>query len=156
AIEFLFYAVAPLIVRKLRNVFLFAAIGLAYHAALVLIGERHVAYTYQFFPSAIWFFAIGILAFFVYRRYRDTLASRPVRMVLTTVALVILVNLTGEKLFFPETRIAYVTLAIACTLPVLHALTQRIWIDRTIGELSYGMYLVHMPVIYAYQYYLGG
>jgi peptidoglycan/LPS O-acetylase OafA/YrhL len=65
------------------------------------------------------------------------------------------VNIIGRKLFFPDVRIAYVTLAIACTLPVLHALTQRIHIDRTVGELSYGMYLVHVPVIAAYQYYLG-
>jgi peptidoglycan/LPS O-acetylase OafA/YrhL len=156
AIEFLFYAIAPLIVRNLRNVFLFAGIGLAYHAVLVLIGERHVAYTYQFFPSAIWFFAIGILAFHVYRRYRDALTSRPLPMVLATVVLVVLINIIGKKIFAHDVRIAYVTLAIACTLPVLHALTQRIWIDRTVGELSYGMYLVHVPVIAAYQYYLGG
>ena len=154
AIEFLFYAVAPLIVRKLRNVFVFAGIGLAYHVVLVLIGERHVAYTYQFFPSAIWFFAIGILAFHAYRRYRDALTSRALHMAFATVALVILVNFAGKKLFFPEDRMAYVTLAIACALPVLHALTQRIWIDRSVGELSYGMYLVHVPVIYAYQDYL--
>jgi peptidoglycan/LPS O-acetylase OafA/YrhL len=76
-------------------------------------------------------------------------------MLLPTIAAVILINLIGKKFFFPEVRIAYVALAIACTLPVLHALSQRVRVDRAVGELSYGIYLVHLPVIYAYQYFWG-
>jgi peptidoglycan/LPS O-acetylase OafA/YrhL len=155
SIEFMFYGVAPFVVRRISRALGFAAIGLAYHALLLGIGERHVAYTYQFFPSAIWFFAIGVLAFHVYLRYRKTFTDRPGLMALPSIAVAIVICLIGKKMFFPETRIAYVSLAVASLLPTLHALSQRIRVDREIGELSYGLYLTHIPIIYAYQYFLG-
>jgi peptidoglycan/LPS O-acetylase OafA/YrhL len=155
SIEFLFYAVAQYIVRNLRNVLWLAAIGLAYHAVLRSLGESHLAYTYHLFLSAIWFFAIGILAFHIYLRHRNALTHRPVPMLLLTMVVVILINLIGKKIYFPEARIAYVSLQLGCILPVLHALSQRARIDRTVGELSYGMYLVHLPIANAYQYFLG-
>jgi peptidoglycan/LPS O-acetylase OafA/YrhL len=64
-------------------------------------------------------------------------------------------NVIGRRIYFPEARIAYVSLALASTLPFLHALSQRVWIDRAVGELSYGMYLVHLPIVYTYQHLLG-
>ena len=151
AVEALYYIISPFLLRRGPRVAfaLFVAGGLV-HVALALSPLNRQIWGYFFFPSAAYFFFLGACAYHAFCWYRGSalrtsVEARP-RLLITALIgfslpahLVIWNTLPAASLFS--------ALILAPLIPILFGLTERNRIDRFIGELSYGTYVVHYPIL---------
>ncbi|MFO1540450.1 MAG: acyltransferase family protein [Chloroflexota bacterium] len=145
--EIAFYLVAPFLVRRPQGALLLTIAGaVVLHltaladqpaAAIPFIAPwKDSALRYGFYGASLVFFGLGALAWHVVRGgYRP----RPV----VAGALVLLV------LPIPTFLPGWLALAITVAIPALAARTRASAVDRFAGALSYPVYLVHFPVMYA-------
>lgn len=134
AIELMFYLAAPLIVRNVRRVLAALAIGTIYHLAIRLLDLNTLAWNYWIFLGSIYYFMLGALAYHFNRRG------------LTYVGFGLILAVAAAILLDKDNRILLIALGLALTLPALFASTTRNKWDRMIGELSYPIYVLHVPV----------
>jgi peptidoglycan/LPS O-acetylase OafA/YrhL len=144
--EIWFYAVSPLIVfggaivRPVAVMFASAAL------AVVLTQWLHLQ-TYYFWPAQIMYFALGILAYRFYVRYKiadaipKSVNTRRL-MILSPILWVLIFPLAG----FCLPQIILFPLA-AISIPYLFAASKDSKMDREVGNLSYGTYLNHMLIL---------
>lgn len=171
-LELTFYAIVPFL-NRLRSRWL-AVIALAVLAARLFfylkLDLSRDPWTYRFFPFELGLFIFGMLGYRLYARtttHHPLLRFRCISNVSYLVGAVILILLlflhasavaalcrhTGTNLGFMAT---YPFWALA--IPVLFLIFGNQKIDRTIGELSYPVYLVHhilMLVIASLAVYFG-
>lgn len=137
SIEMIFYLMAPFILRSVRRVWVFFAIGFAYYAYFLLAGQFNLVHQYHFFPSSFLYFAIGALSWHYYYRGKEY-RRIPFWGIF---ALVVLLQ-------FAYTIIApIIVIAFAFLTPHLFEFTKHDKWDRILGELSYPIYIFHYPVI---------
>ncbi|MBN8969674.1 MAG: acyltransferase [Rhizobiales bacterium] len=147
ALELYFYMLVPLLAKR-SDRFLITLIAITTIARIVtyLAGLNSDPWTYRFFPFEIALFLCGMLA----QRFhaRTDWQSFP-REKLSRIGWICLAVfcLSGP---FRASRTAIFLLAMAWTfaIPYIFELTRRSRIDRIIGELSYPVYLVHVPLLY--------
>lgn len=156
SLELYFYLIAPFILRDRTRTFLFALAGLAYHALLARLNITALSFTYHAFPATIAYFGIGGALYHLGRA----------RLAWVTPATLLSARLWRENWRGPDRgELAFIVLALglfwtmnsfmpklwllgfAVAVPFLFALTQRWRLDRAVGELSYGVYIVHLPLI---------
>jgi len=145
SLELMFYAVAPFLAR-LRWQWL-AAVAAA-SIGLRLLG--HVLpidlglWQARFFPTTLFLFVFGMLA----QRLLPLAARLPAGAGWTacTVALGLIVCLPFTGL--PDGPARWITYAaIALTTPFAFHVTRNLAADRWVGELSYPLYLTHLPFV---------
>ena len=143
--ELAFYLVAPFIVlRPVRALVAIAIGGLALRWIGMAHGLTEEPFTYRFFPFELALFVVGVLAY----RLRD--APILARLRPFGAALIVLVAASiifyGEADFVPGPlrHVAFLVL-LAASLPAIFAATRRSRHDGAIGQLSYPLYLCHMP-----------
>jgi len=143
--EMTFYLMAPFILRSVRRVWVYFAIGFAYYAYFLLAGQFNLLHQYHLFPSSFLYFAMGALSWHYYYRGKEY-RKIPFWGIL---ALVVMLQ-------FAYTIIApIIVIAFAFLTPHLFELTKHDKWDRILGELSYPIYIFHYPVIqYLYQFQL--
>lgn len=151
AVEAIFYLISPIFLR--RGAWAAAALfvlGALWHLTLAVGPVQYGFWSYFFFPSAGYFFFLGALMYFAFRRYRTS----ALRATLERHPRLLLAVLVGGGLpahlliwnFLPAASL-FNALLLAPVIPVLFGLTERNRTDRFIGELSYGTYLVHYPIM---------
>jgi peptidoglycan/LPS O-acetylase OafA/YrhL len=142
SVELMFYLVAPWLVRwsSARLWFLIAAV-LAGTIATLGLGPALLAgqATYHYFPFQLSYFALGILGY----RLRSQFAMTGVRFW-------IVAGVAGIGLLWGgvlPVLVQYVVLVPLTffVIPALFAATCDRPADRTLGDLSYAMYLIHVP-----------
>jgi len=138
ALELMFYAVVPLLVR-LRSV----SMGLLMLASLGLRlfiysrGFHYDPWTYRFFPTELACFLAGMMA---YRLH----AAAPWRSVSPRLKQVICLILLGMVILGGWEPCGWAfLLVLPLVLPFVFDLTRHSEWDRRIGELSYPLYLSH-------------
>lgn len=144
-LELLFYALAPFIVRQRPwriGALLLASLALRF-VLFPTLGLPTASFGDHFFPFELAFFLTGALACHAYFRLKKRQPSPG----LLVAALAVLFIVAANPLFDLPPWARYLTLA-ACLPPVFH-LCRKSSLDRWIGELSYPMYIVHLPVFYA-------
>ncbi len=154
ALEIYFYAIAPFIARRPAGQ-IAALFGLSLAARIIAAWFGVVAdpFSYRFFPFELALFLAGVLA------YKGWAASREIwdrpgtgqRILALSVPVVLLTYpwiLGGwsDNHFFSPPRIFALAL-LAVGLPAIHGWTRNSRFDRSIGELSYPLYLVHLLVM---------
>jgi peptidoglycan/LPS O-acetylase OafA/YrhL len=160
AVEMCFYLAAPFLSR-LKTPWLIlvilASLGLRLAAAKWL-GLNQNPWNYRFFPFEVMHFAYGMLACRLYRRYKNelpascricTLRGYLVFVVAALAALWIqrqAGSWAGGRIGTENAMILLMPTWIPA-IALLFALLQMNPLDRTIGELSYPIYLVHLAVI---------
>jgi len=149
AVELGFYLAAPLIVRSTARTLVLIGVGIAYLVAITLLTApvRGIPWLSPAFPpgfayvphgAALLYFGVGALA------WRLSGPDRPsVRRSILIVALLAL-PLAAVGPFVNGA----VALAFALALPILFRLTRSIRGDRFIGELSFPVYVVHVPIFF--------
>jgi peptidoglycan/LPS O-acetylase OafA/YrhL len=147
AIELQFYLVAPfLVTRSLR--FCLAVLAATLALRVSLLGLHYDPWRYLFGPADWCFFIMGHVAHRFSLLIRDSVVK--IRLGIFWAALLPLVGYAArvhaiQDLDRPRLWVYYVCLA--ASLPFIFELTRKAGWDRTIGNVSYPVYLVH-PLIF--------
>lgn len=150
AIEAFYYLVSPFVLRRGWRVILgFVVMGGLYHVVAFAAGFSTLIWSYHFVGSAAYFYFLGALAYHLYRRLeqpdaRALLAARP-SLAWTTVAAGLLLVVAIDAVM-PRSSM-FMAPVRALVVPLLFILTRRSRRDRLTGELSFGVYLTHYPVL---------
>ena len=152
SLELLFYAMAPFVAR--RRTWQVAALMLASLAARAgsqLLGFSADALFYRFFPFELALFLAGVLAYRLWAAHRPVWETPLAKVLALSVPLSMLAYapLTGtgpSETFFMVPRVALLVLVVL-GLPAIHGWTRHLRWDRSIGELSYPVYLNHQLVM---------
>lgn len=145
--EIAFYLVAPFLVRRPTGALLLTVAGAVVLHLTALVDQpaaaipfiapwKETALRYGFYGASLVFFGLGALAWHVGRG-----GYRPGPAIAAAVVLLVLPIPT----FLP----GWLALPIALAIPALAARTRGSAADRFAGALSYPVYLVHFPVMYA-------
>lgn len=143
SVEILFYLFAPLLVR--RRVWV---LGVLVGASLSLRQISGILVGPLKFPASLGFFLMGALAFRLLPLARTWVAGRNwLRWI--TAGGVLLGIFAYKAIPLPDAVryplfIGFISLAI----PILFAATERARFDRTIGEISYPLYLLHQITLF--------
>ena len=149
--EILFYAAAPFFVRsRTRVVAVLVVGGLIRLAIAVATGFEWTVWNYYFFPSNVFFFALGAFVWFQGRSepYQRLRAAK-VEAVVGWTAVAALVVSASVFRFVPVSADFFVV-ALALAVPVTFAASKASSWDRKIGELSFPLYLSHHAVLSLY------
>ena len=150
-LEIMFYTIAPFIVTKgLKKVILFIFLSLLVRYIVSYgLGYQNDPWGYRFFPSELLFFLLGYISYYILRKVKLPEINAIGNGVY--IGLLILTILFYTKI--PDYYISYIpfgikqitlTLIFTLTLPFLFLSTEKNKLDRTIGELSYPIYISHM------------
>jgi peptidoglycan/LPS O-acetylase OafA/YrhL len=153
ALELMFYAVAPFLVR--RRWWILAAVAAASVALRVGLMAgldlRNDPWTYRFFPTELALFLAGSLAFHAYRAAGRRGLLRPA---LCHAATVLLLGLVVAFPWLPDLlRLGHFGVpglvpVAAALLPFVFHATRKNTFYRALGELSYPVYLVHYLLVF--------
>jgi peptidoglycan/LPS O-acetylase OafA/YrhL len=147
-VEMHFYLMAPFVTRlsntKLGLLLLFSLI---LKLALIALGLTFDPWVYRFFPAVLSHFLLGVIA---YRLYLKIVAVDWVRRgsIGAMLVLTVLITLNDNLRAFSSNERADLTIvAAALAIPWLfHKSRQSSW-DRSLGALSYPVYLCHLMVV---------
>jgi peptidoglycan/LPS O-acetylase OafA/YrhL len=153
--ELCFYLIAPFVVRSAGRLMALLAIS-AVMTFLVTLAEFPIAAgnflrpitlvgaTYYFLPSTMIYFSLGALSYHAARSQID-------KKTYAFLAAVFCLLINVDTLQVPIGQ-AFV---FAAAVPVLFSLTRDLAIDRFIGEISYPVYILHMPLWAVIKPYVG-
>lgn len=151
-VELTFYLLAPFILFKKRIVIILLSASLLLRAYLIYIGIGfNDPWTYRFFPTELALFLLGSLAHQVLLpAYRNIFDKGQLERY-SAIATYLLISLTLVFSFIPAKEL-YKTLALFSLFLLLLPSTfifqsKRDW-DKSIGDLSYPIYICHTLVIY--------
>lgn len=140
SIELLFYLIAPFVLR--RHVLMIAALALASHLfrfGAYWLGYYSEATNYRFFPFELSLFLYGALCF----RLGKFLPKINAQWATVTTLLVLVVVFVPGILLERQYQLYAL---VGLLLPALFDFSRRNSWDRSIGDLSYPLYLVHWPI----------
>jgi peptidoglycan/LPS O-acetylase OafA/YrhL len=153
SIEILYYTIAPLLVRRkifVICIIIFLSLMLRLYIYNIL-NLKNDPWTYRFFPTELMFFLFGSISYSLYKFIaKKSLYYTQIFLLCTTCMLTIffgyIPKITTPYSHFTINEITYLLL-LTSAVPFLFILTKNTRIDRTIGELSYPIYLVHVCII---------
>jgi peptidoglycan/LPS O-acetylase OafA/YrhL len=147
SLELMFYAVAPFLLRR-HIMVLVGIVAVSYAARVVAshFGLRGDPWSYRFFPFELAHFLAGAVAYRIYAATRHSAVwSRPVCLaVMALVIAWVLAFDVGWRHGIREPRLFFAL--VAFSTPFLFLATRRSRLDAMLGELSYPIYLIHLPL----------
>lgn len=152
-VELMFYALAPLLVR--RRPWVLAALVLGSLGLRVFLMRHYGFYndpwTYRFFPTELALFLSGALACHAYRWARDRdLLGKPLCWLATLgmLAAVVGFHWLPDVLRNGRYGVPGLLAVVPILLPFVFHATRTNAFDRSLGELSYPVYLVHYLLVF--------
>jgi peptidoglycan/LPS O-acetylase OafA/YrhL len=149
-LEILFYAMAPMVVRRSLPVLVLLFVAAAVlHFVPWYLGLPARPWQYEFFPSILVFFLAGALSYRLYCALRTLTFDR--RWGHLAWLVLILYGVRYGHISGPFTNavvplVFYALITIA--IPLLFIASKDSKTDRFLGDLSYPLYVVHFAVIY--------
>jgi peptidoglycan/LPS O-acetylase OafA/YrhL len=151
--ELLFYLVAPFIARKnikLISILIFLSIivrFLVFHYLLL----NHLPITDRFFPAEIVFFLLGVISYKIYAKVKKININR----YFSSLVLLGLLFFTLFYNFIPfEIQLRWIDLKawiylglLMLSIPILFKITNKHWLDKLLGNLSYPVYISHLSIL---------
>jgi peptidoglycan/LPS O-acetylase OafA/YrhL len=150
ALELMFYVVAPFIVLQRLSWPLLAFAGAAlYSAGVWITGADTDAWEYQFFLGVLLYFFAGVLAYRLYLLAAKWSSSHVVGFL----ALPVIIGVgwltpSGHRAIWTNNFGVFAYYAmVAVLIPFLFIASKACRFDRIVGDLSYPLYIVHIPAI---------
>ncbi|MCA8902886.1 MAG: acyltransferase [Hyphomonas sp.] len=145
SIELMFYAVAPFLARlNWRWLVALAAASIALRLSGYWLSIDLGLWQARFFPTALFLFIFGMLAHKALPLAMRLPAWTGWAATAAALTLIIFLPLAG----LPDGAVRWITyVAIAAAAPFAFHVTRNLTADRWIGELSYPLYLTHLPFI---------
>ena len=154
AVELMFYAIAPFVLRSISRTLVFTVLGLSYYWFVGRFGDQYLAFwrehilptaqidnlRYYFFPASILFFGLGALSCHIKMRL-EAGDRRKAMWIAGLIVVLMLAVRPFASLDWPKTT------AFFMFLPVIFHVTKNWSIDRMIGDLSYPVYILHFPIL---------
>ena len=138
-LEITFYLIAPFLLRlKVKYIILLMLISAAIRVVLYYFGYSNDPWSYRFFPSELFFFLLGILAYYIYK----IIPLPTVRQKYLLFYLIIFLTFIYSFFQFPGKIYLYLFIFFL-VLPSVFSLSKKWKKDRSIGELSYPLYISH-------------
>lgn len=152
SIELMFYLIAPFLVTK--KIKWQIAVILLSVTAKVYFGLNHYLYfdpwSYRFFPFELGHFMAGSLAYQIYTRIKNKELSDIIAYLFLAFSVAVIFFFksfsTNDYLY---SAVFYVIFAAG--LPFIFKSFKNNRFDRTIGELSFSIYIVHLLVVSLYR-----
>lgn len=146
-LELMFYVLVPFIVKfrtRIIVLLILGSIGLRYF--LYAKGLNHDPWTYRFFPSELALFLLGILAHRIYQRIKtETRTSSDLVIFFLFLAFLTIFNFIDLDVDLKRWAL-YFTLTLL--IPYIYRYFKDIKFDRSLGELSYPIYISHIIILY--------
>ena len=145
SMEIYFYLLAPLLVRlRGRGLVVLTLCSFALRCALLAATPGSDLLARKIFPSELWLFLLGVLAWNLYDAHRDRSWRGALNQAVVWLVLAGAAYLSG----LPQPlRVPAFAVSLAMALPHLFRLSRDCRIDRFIGNLSYPLYIVHFLVL---------
>jgi peptidoglycan/LPS O-acetylase OafA/YrhL len=161
AVELLFYVLAPFFAKSIGRSACLLGLGIAYSIAVKWVDiptlqavlhnpgiSLSTTLKYYFFPSSFLFFGAGCCAYYAFYKPSIGKAVPTLQQYAIGVALIVV----AAK--YADISIAWWQLGmIALTVPSLFSATRFNRYDRLIGEMSYPVYMFHLPVLHICRFY---
>ncbi len=147
SLELMFYALAPFLVRRHWSVIatiVFGSFALRFYASEH--GFDGSGFAYRFFPFEIGLFLAGALSYRLYAVFPRSSWMFFALSATVTTAVLGAVLVYGYVYYLALHPFGFLAL-VAISLPFLFCFTQHVRFDRWLGELSYPIYLIHVPVL---------
>jgi peptidoglycan/LPS O-acetylase OafA/YrhL len=144
-IEITFYLIAPFLVRR-KIAFIGALIVLSALLRVVLYtnGLQHDPWTYRFFPTELFFFLLGTIAYRIYKK----IEGKGVKETYLKIIYFSILILTFSYSWIPIPYKMYIYfLLFFFSVPFIFILSKHWKKDRYMGELSYPIYISHILVL---------
>jgi peptidoglycan/LPS O-acetylase OafA/YrhL len=150
-VELSFYAIAPLVLRWPNRILSLFLLSLAVRAIIVLQGlGMSDPWTYRFFPAELSFFLLGALVDLYLLPWVKRWVARPELRSLPKLGTAFCVALVAVYFLLPGSELVKTGLLFACFVPLLpltFLYQGKSRLDKSIGALSYPIYICHMLVI---------
>jgi peptidoglycan/LPS O-acetylase OafA/YrhL len=151
-VELSFYLIAPFILPRRKWIYGLLALSLALRLLFIYLGfGTRDPWTYRFFPTELALFLVGALAHQVllpqYRKLGDRIqksAANGATWFLVAFSLVYFLIPVEEAV-----KRLILLFVFACGVPLTFLFQRRYALDGWIGNLSYPIYISHLPVIWA-------
>lgn len=148
--ELLFYLIAPFLVRGKKALLALLSLSLLLRVVMFYSGYTMKEWQFQFFPTELALFLLGVLSYRLYRSKRTFYSSR-----FGLYATVAVAGATLLYQFVPGFEVQGANmkkwlyyLMLIFLIPGMFSYTSRFRADRYLGELSYPVYIVHYSVIW--------
>jgi len=146
ALEIMFYLLAPFLVRRrLALVACIAAASFALRAWITVEGLPFDPWKQRFFPAELGFFLLGAVSYAVYARIKN--AGVPERLQQGVTGFFLAYLCFYQFLPGTLTKEVFTYTLTTFSLPFIFNCTKKIKFDRSLGELSYPIYIVHWTII---------
>jgi peptidoglycan/LPS O-acetylase OafA/YrhL len=150
-VELSFYLVAPFILPRRKWIYVLLALSLGLRLLFIHLGfGARDPWTYRFFPTELALFLLGALAHQVllprYRKLSERLqtwAANGATWFLVAFSLVYFLIPVAEVV-----KLLVLLFVFACAVPLTFLFQRRYALDGWIGNLSYPIYISHLPVIW--------
>lgn len=158
AIEGWLYIFAPLLLRRGALVSLaLAALGGSFHLLLWLLGHYQVSWSYHLFLSAGYFFFLGATSYHFFLgeaqgKFVRVINENRIPVLLLCVAVIALLLIIYRLQPLPGVlssagRGHVMAFFLAMIIPAMFLISAKSAYDRFVGDLSFGIYIVHYPIL---------
>ena len=150
-VEIMFYIIAPFILTKGLKKVIILILTSIFIRYIVAYGYsfQNDPWGYRFFPSELLFFLLGYISYYLLRKVKLPKIKTKWRwtyIIFLIFTILFYYNIQDYYIPYIPFGVKQITLTLifTLTLPILFLSTEQNKLDRTIGELSYPIYISHM------------